>query len=130
MAISKDLLNSILAMDAYNRGYEAGIDGLPDQGDTQIGNAKISRRLQDVPSGFQQWAETAGFYAISYTISGTLTDLDGKTVISYRGTDKNIPTLTGSGSDLINGSGLALGSYSPRPNLEGPADSSFRAGLH
>jgi hypothetical protein len=30
MAISKELLLSILAMDAYNRGYEAGIDGLPD----------------------------------------------------------------------------------------------------
>ncbi|WP_162933127.1 hypothetical protein [Roseovarius sp. EL26] len=51
MAISKDLFLSILAMDAYNRGYDAGIndegendlDGL---GHGQIGSSK--RRVGNV----------------------------------------------------------------------------------
>lgn len=103
MAISKDLLISILAMDAYNRGYEAGIDGLSDQTDTQIGNAKISKRLQDVSDSFRPTAISTGFYAISYTISGTSTDLGGKKVISYRGTD-DVP-----GGDFIEGWSVGAG---------------------
>ena len=41
MTISKDLFLSILSMDAYNRGYNSGIDDLSDAPGTQIGNATI-----------------------------------------------------------------------------------------
>ena len=41
MTVSKDLLLSILSMDAYNRGYNPRIDGLSDAPDTRIGNATI-----------------------------------------------------------------------------------------
>ena len=46
MTISDDLFRAILAMDAYNRGYNAGIDfgANADAIDTQIGNATISAR--------------------------------------------------------------------------------------
>ena len=39
MTISKDLFLSILSMDAYNRGYNPGIEGLSDAPGTRIGNA-------------------------------------------------------------------------------------------
>ena len=44
MTISDDLFRAILAMDAYNRGYGAGINFGPgsDTNGTQIGNATIS----------------------------------------------------------------------------------------
>jgi hypothetical protein len=49
MTISKDVFLAILALDAYNRGYGAGIsdggaedtDGLGDSNGTQIANATI-----------------------------------------------------------------------------------------
>lgn len=40
----KDLLLSILAMDSYNRGYDAKVSGLSDEIGTKIGDAVISRR--------------------------------------------------------------------------------------
>jgi hypothetical protein len=76
MAMSDDLFRAILAMDAYNRGYDAGIGdpptGLPG---SSIGLATIRRDI-DLPAG----AQAAGFFAQSYTFAG-------KTMISYRGTD-------------------------------------------
>jgi hypothetical protein len=87
MPISKDLFLAILAMDAYNRGYNAGIgnnvDGLGRTG--KIGNATINDVA--LPTG----SVSASFYAQSYTISGAtgdLASLNGQTVISYRGTDQ------------------------------------------
>jgi hypothetical protein len=76
MAISDDLFRAILAMDAYNRGYNAGIGsgplGLGGVG-SQIGNATVTRQDGEAT------AQAAGFFAQSYTWAG-------KTVISYRGT--------------------------------------------
>jgi len=88
MPISQDMFMAILAMDSYNRGYEAGIgdgqnvvngvdeDGLGAEG-SQIGNAVVIQ--QDISEA----AEAAGFYAVAY-------QWNGETVISYRGTDNLI----------------------------------------
>jgi len=92
MAISKDLFLAILSMDAYNQGYNKGID----HGKTQIGSAttKTDSTLvftdpnadpDDTPPD-----EAASFYAVAYDVDGA--DIDGlaagTTVISYRGTDQ------------------------------------------
>ncbi len=88
MSISTDLTYAILAMDAYNRGYEAGLsdtgqtndpDGLGEVG--SIGGVEILNRTTfGVDSNkLDEW-KAAGFYAIAY-------EVDGQTVISYRGTD-------------------------------------------
>ncbi len=45
MTISNELMYAILSMDAYNRGYGAGIAGLSDAKDTAIGTATISDRI-------------------------------------------------------------------------------------
>lgn len=89
-------------MDAYNRGYGSGlsdgqgatdengndIDGLGGEG-SLIGNARVIR--QDISES----AQTAGFYAVAYQITGTGYDglADGQTVISYRGTDAPLSKL-------------------------------------
>lgn len=75
--MSKDLFLAILSMDAYNHDYGANIqvDG------TGIGTATIlgdSDILKDINGN--RLDEAAGFYAITY-------DWNGKTVISYRGTN-------------------------------------------
>jgi hypothetical protein len=93
MSISKDLFLAILAMDAYNRGYNAGIkspDAAPNQGltGTHIGLAKL--RSDVLPQGY----EAASFFAQAYELTGSYAGTDGapgltagQTVISYRGTD-------------------------------------------
>lgn len=81
MAMNDNLFKAILAMDAYNRGYDANIKfgtlagtvSLDAQG-TQIGNATI------LDSNGNAAAQDIGFYALAYTYNG-------ETVISYRGTD-------------------------------------------
>lgn len=75
MAISKDLFLAILAMDSYNRGYNAGIkspDAAPNEGLTgsQIGFATLRTDAQPQ----------------AYT-------LNGETIISYRGTDVFNPAV-------------------------------------
>lgn len=87
MTISKDLYLAILSMDAYNRGYGAGIadggqsdpDGLGETG--HIGSATLLTRadigIED--SQYDAW-QAAAFYAVAY-------DTPYGTVISYRGTD-------------------------------------------
>ena len=82
-------------MDAYNRGYGAGIadggaddsDGLGEVG--RIGNATLLAR-SDIGIGdadYDAW-QTAGFYAVAYTMGADAPEgLAGKTVISDRGTD-------------------------------------------
>ena len=83
MTISKDLFLSILSMDAYNRGYNPGIEGLSDAPGTRIGNATILNA--NIPQGSQ----AASFYALSYTIGAGVDGIaPGTTVISYRGTDE------------------------------------------
>lgn len=104
MTISKELMLAILSMDAYNQGYGKGLN----HGKTQIGSAKIkddSLILNDDPNDPDRIDQDAGFYAVSYTMGS------GETVISYRGTDKNIsiPFWSDTGSDLWNGYGTFLG---------------------
>jgi len=90
MAISEDLFLAILAMDAYNRGYNEAVT--LDPALTQIGNATIGLS-SDTLAGSP--AVNASFYAQTYT-------WDGQTIISYRGTDQ--PS-----TDIFNGYPTALG---------------------
>lgn len=86
--MNSDLFLSILALDSYNRGYNAGVEFGPgsDQSGGKIGNATIFLNKGDSA------AQAAGFYGIAYTL-----EVDGalKTVISYRGTDNYIPYAPG-----------------------------------
>lgn len=86
--ISNELLYAVLAMDAYNRGYDAKLTGLSDAVGSQIGNATV------IGSASGANAQEHGFYAIAY-------ELDGKKIISYRGTDDT--SLLSTSSDLWNG---------------------------
>jgi len=103
MPISDELMLAILAMDAYNRGYNSGIVGLNGNAQTglglsgQIGSARIDANsdiLKDADGN--PLDQAASFFAISYS-------WNGQTVISYRGTDDPSP-------DAINGYGIARGS--------------------
>ena len=90
MTISKDLFLALLSMDAYNRGYGAGVDlgQNSDKSGTLLGSATILKSKGD------QEAQDAGFYAVAYK---TTKDIGTKetggiipaetTIISYRGTD-------------------------------------------
>ena len=113
MTLSSDLFLSILSMDAYNRGYGAGLSdgrhvengvdlGLGDAIGTQIGTAEISSRVSSDPNGE---ARAAGFYAIAYTVNGVDDIADGTTVISYRGTDNASLAATSlqGASDILTG---------------------------
>lgn len=90
MPISKELYLSVLSLDAYNHGYNVGIEGLGGAGDN-IGSATILNN--PIPDGSQ----AAGFYAVAYnTPYGT--------VISYSGTDnRDILTWNDGGSDFWHG---------------------------
>lgn len=60
MAISADLFAAILAMDSYNRGYDAGLNVVGDQ----IGNAFLgfdSSALRDATSE-QRLDQLVGFF--------------------------------------------------------------------
>lgn len=71
-------------MDAYNRGYDQGIDGLSDATATRIGTATIRATSDSDPAS----AEVAGsFYAVAYN------DPTYGTIISYRGTDAPLAEL-------------------------------------
>jgi hypothetical protein len=99
MAISQDLLLAILSLDAYNRGYAPGIEGLGDLG-SKIGNATIIKQ-SDPDEDSAEFA--AGFYAVAYQLE------DGTRIISYRGTDHGdwnpfgAPDSQSGGSDIYNG---------------------------
>ncbi|MDZ7602045.1 MAG: hypothetical protein U1A06_11805 [Hoeflea sp.] len=115
MTVSNELMLAILAMDSYNRGYDAGIgdgqnvvdgvdvDGLGEAGST-IGSAVVLNF--SVPQGSQ----AAGFYAVDY-------QWNGETVISYRGTDNG--SIWGnpwsSPGDICSGWPLGGGTRRPRP---------------
>jgi hypothetical protein len=85
MALSKDLFLAILSMDAYNRGYNAGINfgAGSDAFRVEIGNASILKNAAD-PQGV---AQSAGFYAIAYDTSAVSGFSAGEKTIAYRGTD-------------------------------------------
>jgi Ca2+-binding RTX toxin-like protein len=98
--MSDRLINAILSMDAYNRGYNAAIKDLPVSG--KIGNVTI-RFDSSVLSGSAD--QDASFYAIAYKLNNVVVDgvtINGQTRIAYRGTDQLL-------SDGINGYGLGLG---------------------
>ena len=91
MTISKDLFLAILSMDAYNQGYNKGID----HGKIQIGSATINKDSQEVfrdPNVTPETptiAQAVSFYAVAYDVPGARVDgLSDTTVISYRGTDE------------------------------------------
>lgn len=86
---------SILAMDAYNQGYDAKLI----HGKTNIGGAI----KHSDPSNLQAWKD-AGFYAVSYKAGG-------ETIISYRGTNTDTEQTTG--SDIWNGWTVAAGYTGP-----------------
>ena len=67
MSISKDLFLALLSMDAYNRGYGAGLElgAGSDVAGSLIGAAKIEKTIKDIPE-FATKAEAAGFYAVAY----------------------------------------------------------------
>ena len=78
MTISKDLFLSILAMDSYNQGYDAGVA----HGKTRIGAATFDDDKGDAG------AQAVDFYAIAYAVdTSEVDDMTEHTVISYRGTD-------------------------------------------
>ena len=83
--MSNELFNAILAMDAYNRGNGAKLTGLSDAVGTKLGNATVIGTST---------VAADGFYAIAY-------ELNGKKIISYRGTDDTAVFSTS--SDLWNG---------------------------
>jgi hypothetical protein len=105
MAVS-DLFLAVLAMDAYNRGYNNGVVLTGNQ----LGNATPGADSSILGTGADS---SVGFFAQAYTLT------DGQTLISYRGTDSNLgletPILSG---DLANGYGLATGNpYGPQASL-------------
>ncbi|MDQ0456702.1 hypothetical protein QO005_003047 [Rhizobium paknamense] len=103
---------AILAMDSYNRGYDAGLGGTDGLGSTagkKIGTAQITYASD---SGIGSAERAAGFYAVAY-------EWNGQTVISYRGTD-NAAWLSPADpqSDVWGGYGVALGnSYTNQSRL-------------
>ncbi len=94
-------------MDAYNRGYNAGISGLSEASDGSIGISGIKVVANLESFDLDEEAEAAGFYAIAYNATdGSQIDgfNTGDVVISYRGTDNPDPfTIADGASDLWNG---------------------------
>ena len=118
--MDENVFRAILAMDAYNRTYNEGIKVLSDAIGTEIGDASIILRTNRAGP-----EADASFYAIAY-------DWDGKTVISYRGTDQpftgvttgDIPQgyWTGGGDVLDTQARMAIGFYQDvMDQLEGEA---------
>ena len=102
MTIAKELFLSILATDAYNRGYDSGIDNLSDDIDTAFGALKIIARSSSADDSQEV---LNGFYAIAYEVTDgdAIEGFDtGDKIISYRGTDFP-PENNESGSDIWNG---------------------------
>ena len=103
MTLTPELMNAILSMDAYNRGYDPGVrfhaDG--DSVNKVLGDATIIRQ-SDVEFGDPGF--DANFYALAYNRNGT-------TIISYRGTDDPAGTITSSffDGDIWNGWTIGAG---------------------
>lgn len=80
MTVSKDLYLAILALDAYNRGYDPGMVVSGDR----IGSARIATD-SSIRLG-EESTKAAGFYAIAYD------DPTYGKIISYRGTHAAPPS--------------------------------------
>jgi hypothetical protein len=109
--MNDSVLNAVLSMDAYNKGYQPGILGLGDLG-SKIGNYTLiadSRILED--SNKQRQDEPVGFYGAAYRHT------DGHTIISYRGTDDD-PRFDVSVSSAYNLSPFFKDSSKPITNLK------------
>jgi len=101
--MNRDLFLSLLALDSYNRGYEAGLILDPS---AMIGTATIGEDAETLLTPGS--AQTASFYAIAY-------NWNGETIISYRGTDNLLVDavtgyLTGAGYNSVQGD-LAIDFY-------------------
>jgi hypothetical protein len=99
MAISNDLFNALLSLDAYNRGYDAhlgsstdGLGGLL----SKIGDATVIAQDGDAT------ARDASFFAQAYSRGG-------QTIISYRGTDSLL--------DVVFGWITGAGAFGPQAQL-------------
>lgn len=90
LSLHPELLQALLSLDSYNRGYNPQI-ALP-------GGANGNEPIATATFVAQSAIETDGFYAICYSVGG-------QDIISYRGTDNaGVESLTGSGgSDIYNG---------------------------
>ncbi len=97
--MNEALMNAILSMDGYSRGYDEAIriDSTlnPINGSTKVGNATVF-----LSNGGAE-AQDSGFYSIAYSYGS-------KTIISYRGTDRNI-AANEIASDAWNGYGRRVG---------------------
>ena len=83
MTLQPELMNAILSMDAYNRGYDASIEVTGNA----VGSAQIATTVNDLgqtvnldSSILNDSDQAIGFYALAY-------DYNGETIITYRGTD-------------------------------------------
>jgi Ca2+-binding RTX toxin-like protein len=119
MTTSPLLMKAILAMDAYNRGYDAAIDLRPrdskgqlildssgqplasDKENTQIGNATIKFNSGIFSNSTERLDDNISFYAVAY-------DYNGEKVLSYRGTDSL-------GADTASGYGVGGGKSRKKP---------------
>lgn len=83
------LMRAIMSLDAYNRGYNAGIDLT----ENRLGTAYVindSKDLGFLPNTDIRKDINAGFYAVAYSY-------EGETIISYRGTDERSDILRWAG---------------------------------
>ena len=86
--MNRDVFLSLLALDAYNRGY--GQNVIVQDGDNPDGQIETNRRIGNAMIQGQSNVTTdsdernAGFYAIAYA-------WNGETVISFRGTNAASP---------------------------------------
>lgn len=104
--LSDTLFNAILAMDSYNKGYDASIV-LPDgtDGSIKIGEAAIvDNSTEALGNGVDS---SIGFYALAYSY-------DGDIIISYRGTDYPVDGQETAGipNDIYHGWTLGTGDLS------------------
>ncbi|MEM1195597.1 MAG: hypothetical protein AAGH57_05795 [Pseudomonadota bacterium] len=93
--MNQSVFLSLLALDAYNRGYDQSL--VTNSGDNNEGQDEAGRRVGSATvfaSNITSEARAAGFYAIAY-------EWNGETIISYRGTDFN--------GDIVNGWPIGAG---------------------
>ncbi len=83
--MNRDVFLSILALDSYNRGYGANLNGLAQSGGIGLAAIGINSSVLLDANG-QRLDEAAGFYRIAYDVSNVSGVLPGDRVISYRGT--------------------------------------------
>lgn len=82
--MDSNVLKAILAMDAYNRGHNAGIQlqGSNLGSVTILSDSLVLGDTTDENGNVVRLDEYYGFYGIAYQLDG------GETIVSYRGTDQ------------------------------------------